>query len=81
MAIVHEIENPCSSLGVSESSLGKHVNMGQVCTGTPSAKFSTAAINTSGSIYALSNLTFLIALGTFGTHVTMLTWRKISLLF
>lgn len=81
MVIVHEIENPSSLLGVSESSLGKPLNVGKVYTGTPSAEFSTATINTSGSIYALSNFSFLIALVTFGTHVTMLMWRKISLLF
>lgn len=30
MAIVHEIENPSILLGVSESGLGKRVNVGQV---------------------------------------------------
>jgi len=50
MAIVHEmIENPSSVLGVSENGLGKRLNVGQAYTGTSSAEFSTAAIDTSGS--------------------------------
>lgn len=46
---MHEIENPSSLLGISESGLEANVNVEQVYTGTSSAEFSTTAINISGS--------------------------------